>query len=240
MTGRWIVANSLFKQQDFQGAIKVFEEIIKDYSLLHRGNGDVLAYDIVLPLSRIYRKLGEALQKLVRDQEAVEAFGKAFHDDPTNGSLFTDYYAAMISAYDKKKVIEILKRLNNRNPDTPVILNALADQYRDIFDNDTAVELIEKSRRINGSHPGTVALKAKWQIEDGYLETAEEILLDAVNKGIDSYEIRKYSLDIALKKQEFAQAVLHLQKMAQYIPDDNPDLKARVQSVHNRLSAYQS
>lgn len=240
MTGRWIVANSLFKEQDFQGAIKVFEEIIRDYSLLNRGNGDVLAYDIVLPLSRIYRKLGESLQKLVRDQEAVEAFGKAFHDDPTNGSLFTDYYTAMISAYDNKKIIETLKRLNNRYPDTPVILNALADQYRDMFDNDTADELIEKSRRINGSHPGTVALKAKWQIEDGYLETAEEILLEAVNKGIDSYEIRKYSLDIALKKQEFAQAVLHLQKMVQYIPDDNPDLKARVQSVHNRLSAYQS
>lgn len=240
MTGRWILANALFKQQDFQGAVKILEEILRDYSFLHMRNGDALAYDIVLPLSRVYRRLGESLQKLVRDAEAVEAFGKAFNDDPTNGSLFNDYYTAMISAYDKKKVIDILKKLNIRFPDTPVILNALADQYRDMFDNDTAVELIEKSRRINGSHPGTVALKAKWQIEDGYLETAEEILLDAVNKGIDSYEIRKYSLDIALKKQEFAQAVLHLQKMVQYIPEDNPDLKARVQSVHNRLSAYQS
>jgi glycosyltransferase involved in cell wall biosynthesis len=239
-TGRWIRANALFKQQEYEGAIKEMKEIIRDYDFLNRGNGHVMAYDIVLPLSRVYRKIGECLQKLVRDDEAVEAFGKAFQDDPADGSLFGDYYAAMTTAYEKKRVLDILKKLNIRYPDTPFILNALADQYRDMFDIETANSFIEKSRRINEKHPGTVALKAKWHIEDGCLETAEEILLDAVDKGIDSYEIRKYSLDIALKKQNFSQAILHLQKMVQYIPEDNSDLKTRVQSVYNRLSAFQS
>ncbi len=174
--------------------------------------------------------LGDTYLRLLRSEDALAAYRKAFELDAGNWRAGLRLGLLQLDRGQKEAVEAIVERLASVQPDTPasLILRARLAALR--YDLDQALTLADRAGQKAPDVPDIAAVRADLHYRNGDIEQALHLAQQAWQAGGDEPSIRDGYLDLLLHLEQWDQAERILRKA---IPRDphNLDLRQRLVQV---------